>query len=232
MAQSIAAYERSHARSSPAPFAGVLPPPEAETLAETFAASGVEMRLGAGEELFGQGEAAEYVYRLLEGEVRSYRLTGDGRRQITDFHFAGDVIGLEPALEHRLTAEAIGPVRLQAVRRLTLSRLAEANGSLGAQLWRLTVCEHRRSQDHVLVLGRQGARERVAGFLLAMAARLNSPSVLRLPMSRQDIADYLGLTIHTVSRTFSQLQDSGVVLALGTRRISLADTDALAGFSE
>lgn len=230
MARSAAAREVAFA---PAAAVAPLEPPAArEDLAETLAGLGSELRFAAGQEIFGQGEAAEHVYRVLEGATRSYRLAGDGRRQITDFHFPGDVIGLEAGLRHSRTGEAIGPVRLQAVRRRALSRLAETDVGFAAQLWRSTVREHLRSQDHILVLGRQGARERVAGFLLALAARLDAPEVLDLPMSRQDIADYLGLTIHTVSRTFSHLQESGAVRAQGARRIRLADPDALAGLIE
>src|SRR5690606_8112639 len=146
------------------------------------------------------------VYRVLSGEAISYRLLNDGRRQVTEFHVAGDFIGLEAGLEHRTTAESLNSVTVAAVRRTDLARMSENDGNLARSLWQMSVRAFHRSEDHALILARQGATERVVAFLLDYADRIGALNIIDLPMTRQDIADHLGLTIHTVSRTLSQLQ--------------------------
>jgi len=192
------------------------------------AGAAVAVRRAAGEEIFGQGEAAGFVYLLVSGAARSCRVLADGRRQIGDFHLPGDVLGLEAEIEHRASAEAMTDTVLLAVRRTVLAAMAAQDGDLARQLWSLAVRGLQRSQEHASILGRLGATERVAAFLLAFARRLDVQSEMELPMTRQDIADYLGLTIHTVSRTLSQLQDSGVIDARASRRVRLRRQDDLA----
>jgi len=171
------------------------------------------------EEIYAEESAADFVYEVVEGTVRTCRLLSDGRRQIEDFYLPGDVFGLEAGLTRRATAEAVGTVTLKVIHRAALSELAMRDGDMARKLWTLTARDLRRTQDHVLMLGRRSATERVAGFLVDLADRTDSGDALDLPMSRQDIADYLGLTIETVSRTFTQLQSTGLVEAPTCRHL-------------
>lgn len=182
----------------------------------------------AGEEVFGQGEAADYVYKLLAGAVRSYRVLSDGRRQISDFFLPGDFIGLDALTVHQASAEAVTPLILLCVRRSALAALAKSDAELAAELWERAIAGAHRSQEHASILGRLGASERVAGFLMAFARRTGGGLDMELPMTRQDIADYLGLTIHTVSRTLSLFQEQGLIDAQSARRIRLSRSPELA----
>jgi CRP-like cAMP-binding protein len=184
-----------------------------------------------GTEIFAEGQAADYVYRIVEGVVRTCRLLSDGRRQVCDFLNAGDVLGPEANLVHRSSAEAVTPVRVQVVSRGALAQRAEADPVLSRDLWRLAVDWFQRSQDHALILARQGATERLAGFLVAYADRQGVQGELDLPMTRQDIGDYLGLTIHTVSRTLSQLHADGLVELTSLRHLRLSGEDELRAMS-
>lgn len=190
-------------------------------------AGGRTRTVASGAEIFGQGEPADLVYRILDGVVRTTRLLADGRRQVCDFLLAGDVLGPEAGLVHRTGAEAVTTVTFQAVPRRALAALADSDAQLAGDLWRLSVDWFQRSQDHALILGRQGAVERVAAFLLGYGERTGADRAVDLPMTRQDIADYLGLTIHTVSRTLSLLQAEGLVELESLRRIRLADVPGL-----
>lgn len=179
--------------------------------------------------LFRQGEPVRLVYRILSGSVVSYRLLSDGRRQVTGFHLPGDFLGLEAGVEHATTTEALGRVDALAMERTELAERAATDVSLARALWQVTVRAFRRSEDHALILARQGATERVAAFLLDFAERMGRPEIIDLPMTRQDIADHVGLTIHTVSRTLSQLQSQGMVEARSSRHVRLLQRDRLEG---
>lgn len=179
--------------------------------------------------LFRQGEAVRLVYRVLSGAVVSYRLLSDGRRQVTGFHLPGDFLGLEAGVEHATTAEALSRVDALAMERTELAGRAVTDVGLARALWQVTVQAFRRSEDHALILARQGATERVAAFLLDFAERMGRPEIIDLPMTRQDIADHVGLTIHTVSRTLSQLQAHGMVEARSSRHVRLLQRHRLEG---
>jgi len=181
---------------------------------------GVAMPFDRNVEIFGEGEPAEYVYKVLRGTVRTYKILGDGRRQIISFHLAGDTFGLDGEDEHSCSAEAIADSQILVVRRATLLKVAERDLEVAKSLWALTAAELKRSQEHGLLLIKS-AQERLVAFLLAMAQRLSTKNEVDLPMSRQDIADHLGLTIETVSRTFTQLADSAIIQFLASRRIVL-----------
>ena len=183
----------------------------------------------AGAVLFRQGEAVRLVYRVLSGAVISYRLLSDGRRQVTGFHLPGDFLGLEAGVEHTTTAEALSRVDALAMERTELAGRAVTDVGLARALWQVTVRAFRRSEDHALILARQGATERVAAFLLDFAERMGRPEIIDLPMTRQDIADHVGLTIHTVSRTLSQLQAQGLVEARSSRHVRLLQRHRLEG---
>lgn len=175
----------------------------------------------AGEVLFRQGDAVHLVYRVLRGAVISYRLLSDGRRQVTGFHLPGDYLGLEAGVEHATTAEALCRVDALAMERTELAARAVTDIGLARALWQVTVRAFQRSEDHALILARQGATERVAAFLLDFAERMGEVESIDLPMTRQDIADHVGLTIHTVSRTLSQLQAEGMIEARSSRQVRL-----------
>ena len=183
---------------------------------------GVRMQYDRDEEIFGEGEASRHVYRVLSGAVRTYRLLSDGRRQIVEFHMPGDVFGLDGDDKHTLGAEAIRATSLQVMRRDAF--LHEAHGAEAAIAALLK--KFQRAQAHMLLLGRHTACERVASFLLDFHGRAGAVAI-DLPMSRQDIADYLGLTIETVSRTFTQLQSAGLIDLISCRRVMLRNPAAL-----
>jgi len=196
----------------------------------TFHASidlmGSPMPFGRNTEIYGENEPAEYVYKVLSGTVRTYKVLNDGRRQIGAFHLPGDVFGLEIGEEHSFSAEAITDCKILVVKRSALVSLAQRDTEVARQLWAMTAAELQRAQDHIMLLIKT-AQERVAGFLLEMAKRSTAAAEIELPMSRQDIADYLGLTIETVSRTLSQLEKGAAIAVPTSRRIVLRNRAAL-----
>lgn len=180
-------------------------------------------------EIFGEGEPAKYVYQVIDGAVRSYKLLSDGRRQIGAFHLAGDIFGLENGGVHRFTAEAIVDTTVRLVKRVSLAHVAESDATVARDLLNMTATNLQHAEDHMLLLGRKTSLERVAAFLLEMDTRLTAAGVLALPMCRRDIADYLGLTLETVSRALSVLHDKGILGFLGQtqRQIVLLDRPKL-----
>jgi CRP/FNR family transcriptional regulator, nitrogen fixation regulation protein len=180
------------------------------------------------EEIYGEDEPSEYVYQVVRGAVRTYKLLNDGRRQIGAFHLPGDVFGLEPGSTHRLTAEAITDTTVRLVKRRSLEAAAESNVQVAHNLWTMTACDLRHAEDHMLLLGRKTALERVATFLLEMDRRLAKAGMMALPMCRRDIGDYLGLTLETVSRALSELNDKGILTFSGARQIVLRNRQRLA----
>ena len=197
------------------------------TTIDVLAIPGACPRFSRDEEIFGEGEAADYVYQVVTGAVRTYRILRDGRRQIDEFHFAGEYFGLEMGETHRVTAEALTDASIRMIRRGALSDLAAKRSDAARALFRLTAEGLQRSQDHVLMLGRRSAQERVVGLLLDIAERTNARAELDAPMGRQDMADYLGLTIETVSRTLTALQEEGLIALPTVRHIVLKDRKAL-----
>ncbi len=179
------------------------------------------------EEIFGEGETAEYVYQVVSGSVRTYKLLSDGRRQIGSFHVPGDVFGLEAGTAHRLTAEAIADTTVRLVKRSSLEKAATTDVQVARKLWSMTAAELKHAEDHMLLLGRKNAMEKVAAFLLEMDRRLAGAGMLALPMCRRDIGDYLGLTLETISRALSQLHAEGVLGFSGARQIVLRNRQHL-----
>lgn len=187
---------------------------------------GAPMRFGRDEEVYGEDEPAEFLYQIVTGAVRTYRMLDDGRRQVVAFYFPGDIFGVEAGQVHLTSAEAVSDTQILVVKRASVMARAEHQRELSRQLWTMTVRELQRVQQHSLVLI-ESAEERVAGFLLEMAGRCANGAAIELPMSRQDIADYLGLTIETVSRTFTQFVQSGVIALETSRRIQFRNRAAL-----
>ena len=184
-------------------------------IAEVMQRLGLRMSFAKDEEIFAQDEEADLVHLVVSGAVRTTRLLSDGRRQVGAFYYPGDLIGLETGPIHRFSAEAICDSVVLVVRRTALKAFA-GDGQLDRAIWEATRRELERTQEHLLVLGRKTACEKVASFLMSLAQREPADRV-SMPMSRQDMADYLGLTIETVSRMLTQLQDENAVSFNGTR---------------
>jgi len=188
-------------------------------------AIGVPMLFKRNNEVYGQGEPSECFYRVVKGAVRSYRILCDGRRKIGAFYLPGDLFGLDAGKAHGFSAEAVTESRLLVIKRRSLLALATRDSDVARELWSLTEGALARALEHAVLLSKT-AQERVAGFLLDMAAR-SAGETIDLPMPRQDIADYLGLTIETVSRTLTSLEQQGAIELPNCHRIVLRDGIAL-----
>jgi CRP/FNR family nitrogen fixation transcriptional regulator len=178
--------------------------------------------------VFEEGDRAAYFYKVMSGAIRTSKLLSDGRRQIDAFHLPGDIFGIEAGEEHRFTAEALATATVIAYRRCSLETLACSDAAFARQIVAAMMRSLERAQEHMLLLGRKSAMEKIATFLLDMAARIDADDHVDLPMSRTDIADHLGLTIETVSRSLTQLERQGVIeLPAHRRTIMLANKAAL-----
>lgn len=202
----------------------------AAALTEVMAQRGVPMTFARDEEIYAQDEQVEFLYQLDEGSVRTTRMASDGRRQVGDFYSPGDLFGLETGPEHRFSAEALSDCKVRVLRRALIRALA-GDAELDRAILNATRRELDRTQTHLLLLGHKSARERVAGFLLGFAQRSASDEIA-LPMGRQDMADYLGLTIETVSRMLTQLQEGCILQFASSRRFRVQDWRALERISE
>src|ERR1700757_952485 len=180
-----------------------------------------------GTEVYGEREPADYIYQVKTGAVRSYKLLSDGRRQIGAFHLAGDIFGLENGGVHRFTAEAIVDTTVRLIRRQSLETVADRDAIVVRSLLSMTSSNLEHAENHMLLLGRKTALERVAAFLLEMDERLTAAGVMTLPMSRQDIGDYLGLSLEAVSRGLSHLHAAGVLDFIGKTQREIIIRDRL-----
>lgn len=176
-------------------------------------------------EIYGEGEEAGCYYKVVSGVVRTCKFLSDGRRQIDAFYVAGDVFGVETGELHSLSAEAVSDCRIVAYRSLPFGKPGSV--SVPSQLLVQVLRNLNRAQDHAVLLGRRSALEKVAVFLLDWARQSSVAGTVALAMTRQDIGDYLGLTIETVSRTLSQLERDGVIELPSVRQIRIRDLEAL-----
>lgn len=189
-----------------------------------------EFHYRQGSEIFREAEPADCVYQLREGAVRTYKLLSGGRRHIGAFHLPGDIFGIENSEAHRFTAQAIVATTVRiAKRRVLVAGLAKNDIAAANNVRELVTRSLEHVENHLLLLGRQTAFEKVTTFLLEMDRRLDQPEVMVLPMGRRDIADYLGLTLETVSRALSVLCDEGILSFIGQtrRKIVLHDRTRL-----
>jgi len=168
-----------------------------------------------------------YFYQVISGAVRTYKLLNDGRRQISSFQLSGDIVELGTAETYSFSAESISRSVLRFARRSTVLDLAGRNSDLAVEIWRVTAKCLQTAQGHMVLLGCKNADERLASFLLEMAERSGSESMLELPMPRQDIADYLGLTIETISRMLTDLESRATIRRESTRRFEIHNRAAL-----
>ncbi len=196
--------------------------PEADAFQSAIKLIGVPITLERNAEIYVEGDPSENLYQVISGTVRSYKLLDDGRRQIGAFYFPGDIFGFEISRAYTFSTDAIVDAKVLLINRNSLIALAARDNDVARQLWALTATELHRVQDHATVLI-MNAQERVIGFLHEMAKRSTAASEIDLPMSRGDIADYLGLTIETVSRTLKQLERSASIALPTSRHIVLRD---------
>jgi CRP/FNR family transcriptional regulator, nitrogen fixation regulation protein len=203
-----------------------------DPVGEVFRLTGTLVRFDRDNEIYGEEGPAEYFYRLESGAVRAFKQLMNGRRQIEAFHLEGELFGLEAEEIHGFTVEAIIPTTVRIVKRQNLIAMARSDPTLAFELWLRTAEALRRAHEHILLLGRKTAEERVVSFLLDMATRGAGGAFVELPMIRRDIADYLGLAIETVSRTFTELENKAAIQLTSSRRINIGNRDHNADFDD
>ena len=213
-------------RIPPISRSAFMPSGEADSLDETMRLMGAVMSYPRNTEIFGESESADFVYKVVSGSVRTYKVLDDGRRQIGGFYLPGDIFGVQFGDDYALSAEAITDTKVLVVKRSAFNALAGRNATIAQEIFAITGHELAAMQKRVLLLIKS-AQERVASFLLEMAERAPASNVIELPMSRQDIADYLGLTIETVSRTLSALEAAAAIELPTSRRVVLRNRAAL-----
>jgi len=203
--------------------------PLATTLPQT-----AEARLKPGAYLYYEGDNVAWLYQVTSGVLRLTRLLADGRRQVIAFGYPGDIVGFPSADIHHTDCEALTQVRLQPFRRSALES-GEGDPELHKALLQAALREISSMQDHFMMLGRKSASEKLASFLCVLTERvgkdLGAYRTITLPMSRSDIADFLGLTTETVSRTFTQLRKSKIIAIENIHTIIVQRPTALLGLS-
>jgi CRP/FNR family nitrogen fixation transcriptional regulator len=199
----------------------------ADPIAAALQSIGTVLKFKRNTAVFNEGDAARHVYKVISGAIRTCRVLMDGRRQIADFYLPGDFFGLDWQSEHGFTAEAIADAVVVSYPRSQLELISETQPAVQKLLMSLLSKGLSATQNHVVMLGRQTAQERLAWFLLRIMQRSDDNPNLDLPMSRLDIADYLGLTIETVSRGISQFKRKQLIAVSGAHHVMLKDVEAL-----
>lgn len=194
---------------------------------DPLAAAGSRMSVRRGEEIVAEGNAAEYCYKIVSGSVRLVKLVADGRRQVCEFLMPGDFIGLTAEADHYFTAEATADSVLMRYSRRQVESVIAATPALAQHVHKLTTTGLQRAYERMVLICHKSAQERIAWFLLEMGKRSAGADTFMLPMTRADIADYLGLVIETVSRVLTQLRAAGTISIRNINRITLVDRDAL-----
>jgi CRP/FNR family nitrogen fixation transcriptional regulator len=184
------------------------------------------------DDIYAEGDRADCWFKVVSGTVRLGKLMADGRRHIAEFFFAGDCFGLDDTRERVFSAEAVGDVVVMRFPRAATERLIEERPDLARRLCHLTLRNLAHAQNRMLLLARMTASERVASFLLELAERHDVRLALDVPMSRNDIADYLGLTIETVCRVLSTFKRDGLIAVPNPHRIELRSRDALEAMAD
>ena len=208
-------------------FCSALGPDERPELAAIV----TEVRAESQQTIFYEGDPAQYVFNVTDGTVKLYKLLADGRRQVTGFLFRGDFLGLALNTSYAYSAEAIVPTRLCRFPRHDLEHLLERFPRLERRMLAMAGNELSAAQDQMLLLGRKTAMERVASFLNNIknrsARRGEASEPIVLPMTRNEIADFLGLTTETVSRTITELRKAKVIQLGSPSTIGVLRLDAL-----
>ncbi len=193
-----------------------------------------DAHLKAGAYLFFEGDTVDWLYQVKTGVLRLTRVLEDGRQQVIAFGFPGDIVGFPSDGLHHTDCDALIDTRLQPYRRSALDS-SEGNPELHRILLDAALQEISAMQDHFMMLGRKSAAEKVASFLCVLTNRIgkdeNGYQQVQLPMSRSDIADFLGLTTETVCRTFTQLRKSKIIEIDNIYTITVLRSDALLGLT-
>lgn len=201
-----------------------------DTSADRFE-RGTIRRIEAKEHVFCDGDPRTHVFRIEEGVIALSKLLGDGRRQIIEFAYPGDYIGLGTLREHIFDAQATCATKVRCLSAAALEQEAARDAGLALRLYKAVSAELAAARSLLVSVGQQSAMERLAGFLLSLSARNSSDSeenVVKLPMRRSDIADLLGLTIETVSRTITKLRTMHVIDVVRGTEVHILDSDRLA----
>lgn len=194
--------------------------------------SGSVLKFTADRPIYAEGDEVRSFYKVVNGVVRTCRFLNDGRRQIDAFHMEGDVFGLEISADHCMSAEAVSDCTVIAYRRRGLEAMVTQDEGLSRWFFSHVMSTLALTREHSLLLSRGSATQKIAAFLLEAVDREGGRNAVDLAMSRQDIADYVGLTIETVSRTMSQLERDGIISLPCARRVVLKDPRALRGLWE
>jgi CRP/FNR family transcriptional regulator, nitrogen fixation regulation protein len=195
-------------------------------LANAIKLKGILRNVEKNVEVYGENEPAEQVYQVVSGMVRTYKIGMEGRRIVGAFYHPGDILALDGGRRHLFSAEAVVDSEVRVVKRSILISLAEQEVDVARDLWLLTATELQRTQNHMLLLNKT-ASERVASFLLEMCERIQSRDEIHLAMSRQDVADYLGLTSETISRMLTRFADTSAIALPTCRRIVVRNLPSL-----
>jgi CRP-like cAMP-binding protein len=183
----------------------------------------------AGQEVVGEGDPAENFFLVMRGLFRAVKFTRDGRRQVFAFYMPGDICGLEPDETHKLSIEAVDLAAMAILPRHACRLRMNDDPRLNAALFEGATRALTLSVDHMLMIGRSSAEERLAWFLTMIRSR-SAPfgaGAVDLAMQRQDIADYLGLTVETVSRTFTHFKERGLITLPRKRRVEILRPDEM-----
>lgn len=194
------------------------------------------VRIEPGQPLFTEDEASVALFNIVSGTIKLYKLLPDGRRQITGFLGSGDFLGLPFQETHIYSAETVTASSLCRFPRKRLEALLDDSRDLQRRLLSMMCGELAAAQEQMLLLGRKTAKEKICSFLCLLSQRAarrgHKDNPLHVPMSRTDIADYLGLTTETVSRTFTQLKTSGVISLLEGNKVLMSNIDAIADMAD
>jgi CRP-like cAMP-binding protein len=189
---------------------------------------GTPLQVAQNQTIFSQGEPVNHAYKIASGVVRLCKHLPDGRRQIAQFLFPGDYFSFITIGDHGFSAEAVADLTLLSFPQKQVERLCLETPNLRVRLFELLSQRVHDIQNHLTMVGRQTAKERVAAFLLLLAERLSADGVrVSVPMNRQDIADYLSLTMETVSRTLSLLKARRIISVPDQHQLELRNIDAL-----
>ena len=195
--------------------------------------TGIPLLIPQNQTIFSEGEPVDHAYKIVGGVVRLCKHLPDGRRQIAQFLFPGDYFSFVTIGDHGFSAEAVVDVSLLSFSQERIERLCRDNPNLRSRLFQMLsqrVCD---IQNHLTVVGRQTAKERVAAFLLLLADRLDAGRTsITIPMNRQDIGDYLSLTMETVSRTLSRLKAARMITIPDQHRLELQNIDGLRALAD
>ncbi|MCE9523134.1 MAG: helix-turn-helix domain-containing protein [Alphaproteobacteria bacterium] len=206
------------------------PRPLGHALDDCFSLAPVR-QLKAKEPLFAEGDTKSNIYRIESGAVLIYKILNDGFRQIVSFAFPGDYVGLEMSPLYTYDAQTIAPTRIRALPSVALWRRAREDAAIAGEIFETLSREISDARRHFLTIGRLSATGRIATFLIALAHRNERKSLdavdIQLPVRRSDIADFLCLSVETVSRSLTELKTAHIISLRGWRQIKLIDRDAL-----